>query len=71
MNPLDKGGESLFGSISSFASNFKSRDPMLPTPPGFGDGTKKPKAKSPVATYLGPNATPTAANAGMKTLIGT
>lgn len=52
--------------------------PKLPETPGpapvFGSNSpagQKPKRKSAFATYLGPNAAPSAANAGMKTLIGT
>lgn len=52
--------------------------PQLPNAPGpapvFGQNTpagQKPKRKSAFATYLGPNAAPSAANAGTKTLIGT
>ena len=43
-----------------------------PQAPVFGQSptSKKPKAKSQTATYLGPDATPSVANAGYKTLVG-
>lgn len=50
--------------------------PKLPdnnmSAPVFGQSPtgKKPKQKSQVATYLGPEASPSVANAGYKTLIG-
>lgn len=51
--------------------------PKLPDAPtnapvfGQNPAGQKPKRKSAFATYLGPNAAPSAANAGTKTLIGT
>lgn len=49
--------------------------PKLPDAPGpapvFGQPQgKKPKPKSAAATYLGPDASPSVANAGYKTLVG-
>lgn len=51
--------------------------PKLPEAPtnapvfGATPAGRKPGRKPQFATYLGPNASPSAANAGMKTLIGT
>ena len=53
----------------------KQAFPQLPATPGpapvFGTPAgKKPKQKSQSAPYLGPDATPSIANAGFKTLVG-
>lgn len=43
-----------------------------PQAPVFGEAPKgkKPKSRSPSATFLGPNASPSVANSGFKSLVG-